>query len=77
MFDVFKMLVVPEKDLRLRTYNIQAMSFTPEEIAAEIRKYVPELKVTYKPDFRQNIGTLSLKNVCLWKYTVLTSVFSR
>jgi len=47
---------VPEKQLRLRTYNIQAMSFTPEEIAEEIRKYVPELKVTYKPDYRQNIA---------------------
>lgn len=47
----------PESQLSLRTYNIAAISFTPEEVAEEIRKHVPELKVTYKPDpVRQNIG---------------------
>lgn len=49
-------LVVPEANLRLRTYNVQAMSFTPAEIAQEIRKYIPNLAVTYKPDSRQNIA---------------------
>jgi len=49
-------LVVPDDKMKLRTYNVQAMSFTPEEIAEEIRKYVPALKVTYKPDYRQNIA---------------------
>ncbi|XP_066538149.1 L-threonine dehydrogenase 2 isoform X1 [Hoplias malabaricus] len=47
----------PECQLSLRTYNIAAISFTPEEVAAEIRKHVPHLKVTYKPDpVRQNIA---------------------
>jgi len=49
-------LVVPDEQLRLRTYNVHAMSFTPDEIAQAIRRYVPELKVTYKPDARQYIG---------------------
>ena len=49
-------LVVPADQLRLRTYNVHAMSFTPEELAAAIRKYVPDLKVTYQPDSRQAIG---------------------
>lgn len=39
-----------------RTYNINAMSFTPEEIFSEIKKHVPELKVTYNVDSRQAIA---------------------
>lgn len=50
------MMVIPDEKLKLRTYNINAMSFTPEELAEEIRKFIPELKVTYKPDQRQEIG---------------------
>lgn len=49
----------PECQLTLRTYNIAAMSFTPEEVAAEIRKHLPHLKVTYNPDVvRQSIGKM-------------------
>ncbi|XP_061651451.1 L-threonine dehydrogenase 2 [Phyllopteryx taeniolatus] len=40
----------PECQLSLRTYNIAAMSFTPEEVAQEIRKHLPQFKVTYNPD---------------------------
>ncbi|CAL8272042.1 unnamed protein product [Merluccius merluccius] len=40
----------PQSWLSLRTYNIDAMSFTPEEVADEIRKHVPQLRVTYKSD---------------------------
>ncbi|XP_005799239.2 L-threonine 3-dehydrogenase, mitochondrial-like [Xiphophorus maculatus] len=47
----------PECQLSLRTYNIAAMSFTPEEVAQEIRKHLPHLKVTYNPDsVRQTIA---------------------
>lgn len=50
----------PECQLSLRTYNIAAMSFTPEEVAQEIRKHLPHLKVTYNPDtVRQTIGMVS------------------
>ncbi len=38
------------------SYNLAAISFTPTEIAAEIQKHIPELEVTYKPDFRQKIA---------------------
>ena len=39
-----------------RTYNVAAMSFTPEELFNEIKKHIPDLKMTYKIDARQQIG---------------------
>lgn len=38
------------------SYNIAGMSFSAGELAAEIRKYIPEFKCVYKPDFRQEIA---------------------
>lgn len=47
-----------ENKLTQRTFNVTAMSFTPEEIIKEIKRHVPNLKVTYKVDpIRQSIGT--------------------
>jgi hypothetical protein len=34
------------------------MSFTPAEIAAEIKKYIPEFTVSYQPDYRQTIANI-------------------
>ena len=38
------------------TFNIGALSFSAGELAASIKKYIPEFKVDYKPDFRQGIA---------------------
>ncbi|MHB1830394.1 MAG: NAD-dependent epimerase/dehydratase family protein [Candidatus Micrarchaeaceae archaeon] len=43
--------------IKVRTsYNVTAVSFDPEEIAAEIRKRIPEFEISYNPDFRQQIA---------------------
>jgi len=38
------------------SYNVTAMGFCAGELAAEIKKYIPEFKCEYKPDFRQKIA---------------------
>jgi nucleoside-diphosphate-sugar epimerase len=35
------------------SYNVAAMSFTPEQLSAEIKKHIPDFKIMYKPDIRQ------------------------
>jgi nucleoside-diphosphate-sugar epimerase len=38
------------------SYNVSGMSFSPEEISESIRAHYPSFKITYNPDFRQNIA---------------------
>ncbi len=46
-----------KEDIRIRTsYNIAAISFSPEEIYESIKKHFPQFKIEYKPDYRQKIA---------------------
>lgn len=52
-----ELMRAPAEALSVRTsYNLAGMSFTPKEVAEEIRRYYPELEVAYEPDFRQQIA---------------------
>jgi nucleoside-diphosphate-sugar epimerase len=48
---------VPSENVKIRSsYNLSGMSFTPAEIAEEIKKHFPNFTIDYEPDFRQKIA---------------------
>jgi nucleoside-diphosphate-sugar epimerase len=52
-----ELMEAPANKLSVRTsYNIAAMSFTPEMIAEEIQKHIPGFSIKYSPDYRQAIA---------------------
>ncbi len=52
-----ELMEADESKISVRTsYNISSMSFSPKEIAAEIKKHIPEFDITYKDDYRQAIA---------------------
>lgn len=52
-----ELMEAPSEKIKERTsYNVSAISFSPEEIAGEIKKHVPAFSITYAPDYRQTIA---------------------
>ena len=50
-----EIMQVERKKLTINSsYNLAAISFSPEEIANEIKLLFPEFQITYSPDFRNN-----------------------
>ena len=52
-----ELMEAPADKISIHTsYNISGMSFSPKEIAASIQEHIPEFRISYKPDYRQNIA---------------------
>ena len=55
--NTIKLMQADPKRLSLRSaYNMAGISFAPKQVAAEIKKHIPEFTISYKPDFRQPIA---------------------
>lgn len=51
------LMAADQEKLTVRSsYNLGAMSFAPEDIAAEIKNHIPDFQMSYAPDFRQAIA---------------------
>ena len=46
----------PKQLGEFKSYNLGGLSFAPEDLAAEIKKHIPDFKLDYEPDFRQAIA---------------------
>jgi nucleoside-diphosphate-sugar epimerase len=52
-----ELMEAPADRLSVRTsYNVAALSFSPKEIASEIKKHMPDFSMSYEPDYRQAIA---------------------
>src|SRR5690242_9870742 len=71
-----ELMEAPADKISVRTsYNLSSMSFSPEQLATEIKKFIPGFTITYKPDYRQaiadswpqSIDDLTARNDWGWK----------
>jgi nucleoside-diphosphate-sugar epimerase len=52
-----ELMEAPKEQIKVRSsYNVAAMSFSPEQIGVELAKHFPEFQLTYNPDFRQKLA---------------------
>ncbi len=52
-----ELMETDKSKINIRTsYNLGGMSFSPKEIAAEIKKHITDFDIIYKPDSRQGIA---------------------
>ena len=53
-----KIMETSYKNVKIRSsYNVAAISFSPNDLAIEIKKHIPKFEITYLPDFRQTIAS--------------------
>ena len=54
---IVELMEAPPQKISIRSsYNVSGISCSPKEIYEEIKKHIPEFKINYSPDFRQNIA---------------------
>ena len=54
---IVELLSADPKQLgEFKSYNLGGLSFAPEDLAAEIKKHIPNFTIDYAPDFRQAIA---------------------
>ncbi len=47
----------PKENITVRSsYNLAGLSFNPNEITESIKKHIPDFKISYESDFRQDIA---------------------
>jgi nucleoside-diphosphate-sugar epimerase len=52
-----ELMEAPSDKIKERSsYNLAGVSFSPKEIAASIKKRIPDFEIAYEPDFRQAIA---------------------
>ena len=52
-----EIMQAPAEKIKIRSsYNLSGVSFTPKEIAEEVKKHIPDFTISYHPDFRQKIA---------------------
>jgi threonine 3-dehydrogenase len=51
-----QLMLADSAKLSCRTYNLNGISFSPDDLAKAIRKHVPHFKIEYAPDMRQAIA---------------------
>jgi nucleoside-diphosphate-sugar epimerase len=52
-----EIMEAPPSSIKIRSsYNLSGISFDPNEITNAIRQEIPEFKIKYEPDFRQQIA---------------------
>ena len=52
-----EIMEAPKEQIMIRSsYNLAGLSFNPKDLAEEIKKKIPDFRIDYKPDFRQEIA---------------------